>query len=104
MTTTLKLHQGVDVELAERSDDWSSLIGSLGSMRDKHVGMAFARRPRLDRRQVESLYEQNPIAARVCDLKVDDAFREGWEFKTAVGVEDPAKGPRVRKGGSSRAR
>jgi phage-related protein (TIGR01555 family) len=65
---------------ADRTDDWASTTSPLGGVRDKHTGLRFARRRRLSRKQLEALYEQNPIVARVVDRLANDAFREGWEL------------------------
>lgn len=82
---------------APRGDDWAQLIGGLGSIRDKHVGIEFQRKRRLTRRQLEALYEQNPIAARVVDLIVDEALREGWEFETVEHADPIALHERIQK-------
>ncbi|HKY50032.1 MAG TPA: anti-CBASS Acb1 family protein [Candidatus Limnocylindria bacterium] len=82
---------------ALRADDWTQLVGGLGSIRDKHVGIEFKRRRRLTRRQLEALYEQNPLAARVVDLIVDEALREGWEFETVEHADPIALHERIQK-------
>lgn len=68
------------MNLQERLDDWQNTLATLGSVRDKATGITFGRRKRLRRRELESMYEQNPICARVVDKIADDAFREGWEL------------------------
>jgi phage-related protein (TIGR01555 family) len=83
--------------IALRGDDWSQLVGGLGSIRDKHIGVEFKRRRRLTRRQLETLYEQNPLAARLVDLIVDEALREGWEFETVEHADPIALHERVQK-------
>lgn len=65
---------------AVRADSWSNPNTSLGSIKDKSVGLTFSRRDRLSRETLEAAYEQNPIVARVVDRLVDDAFRNGWEL------------------------
>jgi len=67
-----------------RKDDWASTTGSIGGSRDKHRGIYFARRPRLHRRQLLALYEQNGLIARLVDQIVDDSLREGWELTDVV--------------------
>lgn len=68
----------------ERADDWTSTTSSLGGVRDKHRGIGFSRRARLTDRQLEDLYEQNSLIARVIDKIPDEAFREGWELSRVV--------------------
>lgn len=72
---------------AARIDDWASSTSSLGGVRDKHRGIVFARRGRLTREQLEALYEQHPIAARIVDLIVDDAFRTPCKLTKIVGPD-----------------
>lgn len=73
------------------------MVGGLGSVRDKHLGTTFKRRARLRRKQLETLYEQNPIAARVVDLIVDEALREGWEFESVDHPDPVALHERIQK-------
>ncbi len=63
-----------------RNDDWTNAVGGLGSAQDKHLGITFAARPSLTRQELDALYRQNPIVARVVDRIVDDALRTGWEL------------------------
>jgi len=69
---------------AARQDDWTSSTSSLGGVRDKHRGIAFGRRPRLTRQALDVLYEQHALAARIVDLVVDDALREGWSLQSVT--------------------
>lgn len=61
-----------------RLDDWANDLATLGSIRDKATGLKFQRRSRLQREELEALYEQGPIPARVVDKLPFEAFREGW--------------------------
>lgn len=63
-----------------RVDDWASTTSSIGGVRDKHTGLTFIRRTRLTREQLNALYEQDPIVARVVDRLPNDAFRAGWDL------------------------
>lgn len=69
-----------DREMIERIDDWANTMASIGGPLDKMSGMDFARRGRLTVSQLDALYEQNAIAARVVDRIADDAFRAGWRL------------------------
>lgn len=80
---------------SERGDDWASSTSSLGGVRDKHRGITFTRRRRLNRVQLEALYEQQPIVAFVVDQIVDDAFRPGWTFKSITTRDGSSIDPEV---------
>lgn len=64
-----------------RLDDWTNTLTSLGSVRDKATGVNFSRRKRLGREELEAMYEQNPIVARVVDRLPEDAIRRGWRLE-----------------------
>lgn len=82
--------------LQARFDDWTQALGGVGSFRDRHEGVTFRERKALSQRQLDALYKQNAIAARLVDLIVDDALREGWEFEHVDGVTDlPALRKRI---------
>jgi phage-related protein (TIGR01555 family) len=73
-----------------RIDGWQNAVGGLGSQQDKHLGLTFAARASLTRAELDALYRQNAIVARVVDRIVDDALRTGWELtdvKDAAGNE-----------------
>lgn len=79
----------------DRFDDWASTTAGLGSVRDKSAGIYFDRRESLQAAQLEALYEQNPIVAKIVDRLSDDAFRHGWtlegvEFEDGSAVDVPA--------------
>lgn len=68
----------------ERFDSWLNTQTGLGSVRDKSIGITFQRRSRLTREQLDALYEQNAVVARVVDRLPYDALREGWELENVV--------------------
>ena len=74
--------------MTKRNDDWASTTSALGGPRDKSTGLYFQRRNRLGRAQLESLYEQNAICARVVDRLPFDAFREGWTLSEVDAAPD----------------
>jgi len=74
--------------MIERLDDWQAMNATLGSIRDKSTGIDFKARTRLTKEQLNALYEQNPIAARIVDRPVDDAFRNGWRLDKVVMRDD----------------
>jgi len=63
-----------------RFDGWASATSSLGSIRDKSTSTYFARRALLDEAQINALYVQDSTAAKIVDLIVDDALREGFDL------------------------
>jgi phage-related protein (TIGR01555 family) len=65
----------------DRTDDWFSMQAGIGGPRDKGASVEFASRCRLTRKQLTTLYTQNAIVARLCDLIGDEALREGWGLK-----------------------
>lgn len=67
-------------DLLPRADDWASLMGSLGSVKDKHTGLYFASQRRRGRTELTELYKQDPTVATVVDKMADDCFRTPWEF------------------------
>ena len=77
MTTTDKL------------DSWANDLTSLGSTYDKATGVEFRKRLRLSQTQLSSLYEQHPLAAKVVDLIVDEAFRTPWKV-VGEGIDSKA--------------
>ncbi len=69
-------------QILARLDGWAQAVAAgLGSDRDKHTGITFRRQRRIQRQETDALYTRNALIARVCDLKVDTALREGWTFK-----------------------
>lgn len=66
---------------ARRSDGWSNLISGLGSARTakreftRHVLSGV-----MDDRELESLFYEDGLAARIVSLLPDDMFREGWDY------------------------
>lgn len=62
----------------EKFDGWANDLTHLGSVRDKATHTSFRTRPRLSYAQLSALYQQHPLAARIVDLIVDEAFRTPW--------------------------
>lgn len=72
---------------AARIDDWASTTSAIGGAKDKHAGLTFTMRPRLGPTVLEALVSQHPIAARIVDKIVDDAFRTEWKICKVVGPD-----------------
>lgn len=72
---------------APRIDDWASTTSALGGAKDKHIGLTFVMRSRLDPATLEALVRQHPIAARIVDKIVDDAFRTSWKICKVKGAD-----------------
>ena len=64
-----------------RSDGWKNLITGLGSARTaKKEFTHHAPTGIMDDRELESLYYEDGLAARIVKLLPDDMFREGWDY------------------------
>jgi len=64
-----------------RHDGWINTITGLGNvLRDKRRGQAFALSIPLSDSELENLYDGNDLAARVCELPVDEMMRSGFEL------------------------
>jgi len=61
-----------------RADSYANAITGLATPADKSIGGFFYRRHDLGVEQLNAIYEQDSIAARIVDRVVDDAIREGF--------------------------
>ena len=71
-------------DLVEKFDGWVNQLSGMGvSSRDKNEASFWRRRPRRRYEELDSMYRQDPLAARIIDVVVDDALRQGFhlEFK-----------------------
>lgn len=75
---------------AVRKDSWANVLTGLGTMaRDKLMSTAF--QPlgkRLGDEQLESLYHEDDMAARVAELLPEDSLRAGFEVKVEASDDD----------------
>ena len=67
-------------------DGYNNLATMLGTLKDRSRYSRFSAVPRLERAELEELYEQSPLHATVVDRMVDDGTRDG--FFNIVGVDD----------------
>ena len=72
-----------------RFDDYANFLSGLAGPPDKSSYTFFERQPMLQRAEIEALYEQDAIAARIVDRVVDDSFRTRWNITgTDIPVEN----------------
>lgn len=62
----------------KRKDDYSNLLTGMGTAGDKSSGSIFLRRPDLGTTELNAMYEQDAMSARIIDRLPDDATREGF--------------------------
>lgn len=74
-----------------RADDIKNFSTGLGTERyGRSVSSEIGRRRPLSRLQLDTLWEQGGLAAKISEIPADDMVREGSEITDAVGV-DPAE-------------
>lgn len=66
----------------ERSDAYANLITRLGTSSDKSRGSVLYQDKGLGSTEVEIMYEQDALAARIVDRIVDDGIRAGFDIKS----------------------
>lgn len=64
-----------------RSDAFANIITGLATPQDKSFGGFHYRRADLGTQQLNSIYEQDAVAARIIDRVVDDSIREGFRVE-----------------------
>jgi len=67
----------------QKLDAYANLITGLGGSRDKSQGSALYRAGDLSTSELDVLYEQDALAARIIDRIVDDAIRSGFDIEAA---------------------
>lgn len=60
-----------------RIDGWISAVTGLGTRQDKRTSYAFVRGVILDPETCEALYDENDLAAWICDAYPEESLREG---------------------------
>lgn len=76
---------------AVRADGWSNALTGLGTTRDKLTATTFGRGRVLGEAELEALYAENDMAARICDALPEDATREGYQISSDGGDADAAQ-------------
>lgn len=72
---------GKSLAVARRADGWKNLITGLGSARtEKKAFTSHALSGIMTDRELESLFYEDGLAARIVKLLPDDMFREGWDY------------------------
>lgn len=73
--------KGKSLAVARRADGWKNLITGLGSARtEKKAFTSHALSGIMTDRELESLFYEDGLAARIVKLLPDDMFREGWDY------------------------
>jgi phage-related protein (TIGR01555 family) len=65
------------LSLNDRNDSWQNMLTGLGSARDKATYNHLLPNNRLTPEYLEHLYENDDIAARICDLLPNEMMRQG---------------------------
>lgn len=63
--------------LADRNDSWQNMLTGLGTGRDKAIHNQLQPNNRLPAEYLEHLYDNDDIAARICDLLPNEIMRQG---------------------------
>jgi phage-related protein (TIGR01555 family) len=72
-----------------RLDGWVNLLTGLGTAaRDKLVNTVFQRSVRLQDEQLEALFDNDDMAARIVEAIPDDALRQGFKVNVETSDED----------------
>ena len=66
---------------AIRNDGWINTVTGLGTSRDKSTYTSFQRGAKLCDEELDALYGENDMAARICDALPEDAARRGFRLK-----------------------
>ena len=69
--------------IRERFDGFVNFVTALGTSRDKMAYTSFVRSRQLAREELDALYSENDIAARVCDVVPDEELRQGFKIVVA---------------------
>lgn len=66
----------------DRSDSYANVLTAMGTVGDKSSGAIFLRRPDLNIEELNAMYEQDAMSARIVDRLPDDATREGFTLNS----------------------
>lgn len=85
-----------DVKIAKRirKDGWSNLFSGLGTKADKRKATHNTPDIIIDDVELESIYADDGLGAKIVDLLPDDMLRQGWKYKfqnEKEGMEDISK-------------
>lgn len=71
-----------------RLDSWYNALTGLGnSLRDKLQSTAFVAASRLTDEQLETLYHEEDMAARICEALPEEALRKGYHLNAGDDTE-----------------
>lgn len=69
------------LSLADRNDSWENMLTGFGSGRDKATYNHLSPNNRLTTEYLEHLYDNDDIAARICDLLPNEMMRQGMSIQ-----------------------
>lgn len=69
----------------ERFDGWNNPFTGFGTARDKSTYSGFSIGPQLTDEQLDALYHEEDMAARICDVVPDEMLRQGFDVKIESG-------------------
>lgn len=88
---------GILRDVSSRLDSWVSAVTGLGGLKDRRNSYKFKGEPALDVETADKLYNDNWLAARICDIYPEEALAEGIKITVSIKGEDRrsegAKGP-----------
>ena len=80
---------GIVATLRQRWDGFVNVCTGLGGSKDKRLGARFQDPGRLDPATLESLFNNNDLAAKICSIYPEEALRQG--FALEIGGAKPEK-------------
>jgi phage-related protein (TIGR01555 family) len=84
-----RISKVIDAVRSFRQDTWANVITGLGTTRDKVEYAGFSRRALLDEDTLETMYSQDDMASRVCDVIPEEALRQSFHVKIEASDDDP---------------
>ena len=81
--------------VVQRLDGWINSATGLGTIRDKLTATSFLKAPTLQPEELEALYSQDDMAARVCDVVPEEMLRQGYTLK--IEDDNPAEAAEIAK-------
>lgn len=86
------IETGRAFEAAHRLDSWISAVTGLGGLRDKRASYEFQRTTVLTDIQLENLYDDDDMAARIVEARPEEALRQGFSLRRSSDSSD-SEGP-----------
>lgn len=91
----MKEQKGIWASAVSRFDSWSNSVTGLGTtLKDKMQSYTFGSRGKIDDTQLEALYDEDGLAAKVADSVPEHMLRRSWEVVTP---DNPQDGEELKK-------